>query len=375
MPRQKGYVGQRKRRGTLKWFARVQGDGQDKTRFADSEDEAKRLLAELLAESPPQAITTTTSDAPPLVYTEGAPLLFSALIDEFSRVRVQPAQYRNDRKVAGMRSARTVRIRLSVLREYLGHMTVTSITPSVIERFRLERLATPTQYKNADGTPKERAIASVNRELEMLRGVMLWAVGEGYIQRAPKVPITKAHETKRERVLSLTEEYRLLKACDTPDRKHILPVVIAAIDTGARQGELLAPRWSDITHNPRQGGITITLRATTTKTNKACVLPVSDRLMAALESLPDVTDRSKRVFTMTTFQKAWNAACRDAGIVGLRFHDLRATFITRLIENGMAVELVAKLSGHQDVSTLYAHYLRPKTDALGQARDILNRRR
>jgi hypothetical protein len=70
MPRQKGYVGQRKRRGTLKWFARVQGDGQDKTRFADNEDEAKRLLAELLAEAPQQPITASTTNAPPLVYTE-----------------------------------------------------------------------------------------------------------------------------------------------------------------------------------------------------------------------------------------------------------------------------------------------------------------
>ena len=52
--RSKGYVGQRKRDG--KWFARVQFGGKDRTKFADSEESAHRLLAEMLAESPPQAI-------------------------------------------------------------------------------------------------------------------------------------------------------------------------------------------------------------------------------------------------------------------------------------------------------------------------------
>ena len=107
------------------------------------------------------------------------------------------------------------------------------------------------------------------------------------------------------------------------------------------------------------------------KTNKARTLPMSKRLLDALMALPG-SSPDEKIFKLTTCQKSWNAACRDAKIEGLRFHDLRATFITRLIEKGMSAELVAKLSGHADAAMLYAHYLRPQTNAVEQARAILD---
>jgi integrase len=66
------------------------------------------------------------------------------------------------------------------------------------------------------------------------------------------------------------------------------------------------------------------------------------------------------------------AACEDAKIEDLRFHDLRATIITRRIEQGMPVDLVAQLYGHSDVATLYRHYLRKTANALDWAKRLLD---
>jgi integrase len=361
-----GYVFQRGN----KWVARVTftdpatGKRKEQWKTGKTEQHARELLVGMLASLPEQkaSLDALNSDN-----SHSSAPTFKTVAAQYAAHKIKPAVYRENRKIAGLRSERTTRIRLAVLLDYFGEMPIDRITNATVDRFRIERLNTPTQYKHSDGTPKERAIASVNRELELLRSVMLWAVGEGYIQKAPRAPIVKAHETKRTRVLSPTEEKKLLKACDTPDRKHIIPVIIFALTTGARANEIKQVKWSDVDLKAR----TITLRATTTKTNKPRTLPLSERLLSQLMAMPDAP-RESRIFKMTTWQKSWNAACRDAGIVGLRFHDLRATFITRMIEKGMPVELVAKLSGHADASTLYAHYLRPQSNAVEQARAILD---
>ena len=96
---------------------------------------------------------------------------FKTVAAQYAAHKIKPAVYRENRKIAGLRSERTTRIRLTVLLDYFGEMPIDRIANATVDRFRLERLNTPTQYK------RDRAIASVNRELELLRSVMLWAVG------------------------------------------------------------------------------------------------------------------------------------------------------------------------------------------------------
>jgi len=223
----------------------------------------------------------------------------------------------------------------------------------------------------------------VNRELEQLRAILRFARNEGIIpaspfERASTPLISKADETKRTRILTDDEEARLLEACQKPTRAHLYPIVIAALDTGARKGELLALRWSDVSFER----MAITLRAMTTKTLKTRTVPLSNRLAFALHqwavskcgysgrTFPTTEDR---VFPLVKFQNGWDAACEDAKIEDFRFHDLRACWISRMIRNGMPVELVAKISGHTQVSTLYSHYVRTIYDAIRHARSILNR--
>jgi integrase len=367
-----GYVFQR----GSKWVARVtftdpaSGKRREQWKTGRNEQHARELLAGMLASLESTKIATANPSA-------NTGPLFKEIAAQYSAHKVKPAQYRNDRKVAGMRSVRTVRLRISVLVDYFGDTPVAMITPARIERFKLERLEKPTKNKT------ERSIASVNRELEVLRAILRFARNEGIIpaspfERASTPIISKADETKRTRVLSPNEETRLLEACKKPTRAHLYPIVVAALDTGARKGELLALRWSDINALERR----ITLRAMTTKTMQTRIVPLSGRFVVALYQMYGKVEKGKDrgglpvnddlVFNLKKFQNGWDAACEDAKIDDLRFHDLRATFATRLIARGMPLEEVSKITGHTQLSTLYAHYIRNTSDAVSRATRLLD---
>src|SRR6266511_3164130 len=256
----RGYVGFRKSDG--KWFARIQGttpDGKriDRTRFGRDEAHANELLAQLIAET---AGTTgpTTNDPSPANTTAGTTTTtFKAVADAYSAHKVHPATYRNDRKVSGLRSVRTVKLRIKTLVDYFGDTDISRITPATVDRFKIERT----------------------------------------------------------RILTPDEETRLLAACQKPTRAHLYPLVIAALDTGARKGELLAVRWSDVSMER----MAITLRAMTTKTLKTRSVPLSDRLAVALhqwavskwgysgKTFPTTDDR---VFPLVKFQNGWDCKRR-----------------------------------------------------------------
>jgi integrase len=339
-------------------------DGKDITRFGIDKEHAEWLLQCLrLGVDPSQRTPDRGTSAPPRSLT------FSEVINRFSKSKVTKPVYRGDKKVSGLRSHRTVKLRLEVLREALGDVSVREITPSVIEEFRQHRLNTPTQYN------RERSIADVNRCVELLNSVLLWAEGELLIERAPSAKIERAHESRRTRTLSPDEEKRLLAACDTPKRRQLKPLIIFALETGARPNEMKQVRWCDVSLKTK----TITLRATTTKTLQQRTLPLSDRLKDVLIAMPsggaEETKPTDHIFEMTTWQKSWNAACKAAKIEGLRFYDLRATFITRMIQAGLPAEIVAKISGHSTVDILFKHYLRTDKGTLDAVRDVLNQRR
>lgn len=80
--------------------------------------------------------------------------------------------------------------------------------------------------------------------------------GHDWLNRSPFSKARKgeliavAHEAKRQVVLSPENEARLLAACSSDKRRHLKAMIIAAIDTGCRQGELRCLRWSDVDCKP-----------------------------------------------------------------------------------------------------------------------------
>jgi integrase len=134
-----------------------------------------------------------------------------------------------------------------------------------------------------------------------------------------------------------------------------------ALETGQRQGDLLALPWS------AYDGQWIRLRQA--KTGRRVNIPVTRRLRTIL-------DNSKRTATviltnkrgMNAFRKAWGDACRKSKITVLTFHDLRGTAVTRLAEAECSHAEIAAITGHsmRDVGAILDKYL-ARTDKIALA--------
>jgi integrase len=135
---------------------------------------------------------------------------------------------------------------------------------------------------------------------------------------------------------------------------HVTPLVLVAMNTGMRRGELTSLTWSDV-HLP---GKRLTVRAETSKAGKARHLPLNSEAVAVLERWAKCTPYDgDRVFPIESPKKAWAALIDDAKISDLRFHDLRHHFASRLVMAGIDLNTVRDLLGHADIKmTLrYAH--------------------
>lgn len=286
------------------------------------------------------------------------------------RYAVNPV-YVDDRKVSGLRSAASVKGYAKPLSEYFGDRSIGSISYADLESYKSERL----QGKTRRG--KGRSIASVHRELATLRRVFNIAEREGWLLRSPfrkgDSIISVADERKGSRVLSFEEEARLLAVC-TGRIGHLRAILICAIDTGMRAGEIFNLKWGDVSKTQ------ITIRALTTKTMQARVAPVSDRLRLEFKQLWEESIRNDNdlVFGITTVKRSFESACRRAGIPhgepqGLSFRCLRRTAGTRLIQAGLSREEVSKILGHSHAQTTYQHYISADDRTLERAREILDR--
>jgi hypothetical protein len=222
-----------RRKGTRPtWWARATyidpktGKRHDLQRRGQSKAHARDLLQALLRE-----IDATEGQGP-----LNERKTFAELCDYFGKHYVKAAEYVDGRKVAGVRSLGTAKGQLNVLRDYFGSCCLRSITHGDVSQFRAARLAQETRTKS------QRTIASVNRELSMLRRMLNVAQREGWILRNPFAAgdslISLADENKRERILTREEEVKLLAACETSQRAHLKPILICALDTGMRQGEI-----------------------------------------------------------------------------------------------------------------------------------------
>jgi integrase len=359
----KGYLFRDKRNG--KWVARISftdrtGRRRSLKQSAPTKPEARELLKRMGKEF---------EDSRKLEKIDTEKITFKKLSEKYIENKVKAPEYRNGKKISGLRSARTVKIRIDALTDYFGSMRLKEITITDIETFKSLRLRTKTQYG------RERSISAVNRELEVLQGMMRYAVSKGWIEKSPfenatSPIILKSAETRRKRTLSEDEETKLLSACLCGKRQHIRPLIIAGIDTGMRLGELLSLQWGDVDLDEGQ----INLRAIVTKTNEARSIPISDRLAIELEALRQKYPGRESVFNIVTIQKSWGSAVKEAGLDDLHFHDLRHSFCTRLLAQGMPLEEIAKISGHADINTLYRTYINTTSQTIDRARNLLNRR-
>ena len=177
------------------------------------------------------------------------------------------------------------------------------------------------------------AASTRNNYLQMFTGLFRWAVKKGYLEKNPMGPdsdVRRERPARRSRRLIPSagahkpeEEERLLVAATN---HRIQRLVVAALETACRRGELLKLRWSDVSLERRE----LTIQGKNAKDGETRILPISSRLAAVLEMAkvdPDGEPHKPDAFVfgeadgspVKNVKKAWQTACRKANIKGLRF--------------------------------------------------------
>jgi integrase len=219
-----------------------------------------------------------------------------------------------------------------------------------------------------------------NRLLARLRHLLNWAIAEGMLDQSPfkrggvtVVRLDMRVEHARQRRLAPGEEEALLKHAGA----HLRALIVAALSTGCRRGELLSLQWSQVRRDDKGEARWIVLPAAKTKTNETRVIPIGPRLRAELairQHAPDGTLHPAAAYVfgnecgeqIESSKTAWNNTCQRAQIVGLRFHDLRREFACRLLESGAQQHDVRDFLGHANITTT-SRYLASTPVRLEQA--------
>ncbi|MDC5856327.1 site-specific integrase [Vibrio europaeus] len=261
----------------------------------------------------------------------------------------------------------------SILKKPLAEVNAWDIQKWVTERRKLGRSPATISYA------VNRLKAAFNRAVE-------WEWIESH--NLNKVKLVREENT-RVRYLSEAEERTLMRSLRNRDEQirvqrrsgnrhrqernqrlyptfdnvrfvdYLEPLVITAINTGLRRGELLALKWGDIDFEQQY----LSVRAQNAKAKKSRNIPLNDTVLEVLESWQLQNKKREYVFASRSdipikdIKKPWLRVLQEAKITDFRFHDLRHHFASKLVMVGVDLNTVRELLGHSDLKmTLrYAH--------------------
>ena len=152
----------------------------------------------------------------------------------------------------------------------------------------------------------------------------------------------------RERRLKAGEFERLKIAAEKSRSWYLWPVVVLAIETAMRRGEILGLRWEHIDLDKK------TVFLPMTKNGSSRWVPLSDEAITKLSKAPKDSERPFPV-TDVAFRQAWDRLRTRADINDLTFHDLRHEAISRMFDSGMKIHEVMAVSGHKTASQLFRY--------------------
>ncbi len=264
---------------------------------------------------------------------EAEHITFSELIHRYQK-EITPLKKSASREIS----------RLKCLDKFFGEVTLARISSEMVARFRDERLSL-----NLSG-------ATVIKDLNTLSHIIDTAIKEWgfYIPLNPVKNIRKPRvNNSRSRRLSVEEQIILLKKC----REHSLmmeSVVIFAIETAMRLGEIINLEWSDV--NIAQRFVVIH----ETKNGETRKIPLTN---ASINTLKTLTKRlgSNKVFwkwkSVSSFESSWQRILLKSDIKNFRFHDLRHEATSRLFEMNLNMMEVSSITGHKTLQMLkrYTH--------------------
>ena len=254
---------------------------------------------------------------------------FDAFADEFLELYSKPNKRSWERDERSLES----------LKAFFAGESLRGLRAEKIERFKVSRKA-------------EVSGASVNRELACLKTLLAKAVEWGKLETNPAARVKKFREKPgRERYLTPEEARRLVDAA----APAIRPVLVVALNTGMRRGEILGLKWPAV--DLVRGFILVE----DSKSGKSRRIPMNGTVAAAIGALPKVSEflffnpetGTHLQGIAGSFEKARDAAKLE----GLRLHDLRHTAASWMVAAGVDLVTVSKILGHASIQMTmrYAH--------------------
>ena len=207
---------------------------------------------------------------------------------------------------------------------------------------------------------KRLSPASINRYAASLAAVITWAIKrriapKGYVHPCRSIE-RKPENNERTRFLSDEERQRLLQACKAATWPRLYALVLMALTTGARRGELLGLTWSDIDFERAEASVCVT------KNGDPRVLPLVPQVAEELQRFKGKPDH--RVFGSPrdplrpfTFEPRFHDALKAARVRDFTFHALRHSCASILAKNGATLLEIADLLGHRQLQMTkrYSH--------------------
>lgn len=300
-------------------------------------------------------MTAAPLHCPPVLPLRDGSLTLAALIDLYM------AQYTGR---DGTRSSR-----LEWWRSRIGTLRLDELSDDHLH-VELEALArSPGRYyagKDVDGRPVYRARgkplsgATINRYASALGAALTWAIRRRIAPKGFAHPLQGIEQQRespgRTRFLTDDERERLLVACRASKWPRLYLLVLLALTSGARRGELLGLRWRDVDLAQRVAHVA------RSKNGDAKTLPLVAGVVDELrrfKGAPDALVFPARLDPShpMAIEDRWRQALRAAGIRAFRFHDLRHSCASMLAANGATLLEIGDLLGHRSVSMTkrYSH--------------------
>ncbi|MDC0993176.1 site-specific integrase [Alphaproteobacteria bacterium] len=226
-----------------------------------------------------------------------------------------------------------------LLRDPISKYRICELSPEVLAKFRDRRVL--------DG------LRASGYDLQLIRHALNIAAAEwglGLKQNPVNVIRMPPKPRSRERRLKPGEYELLVRHARQSNSWYMEPLIILAVDTGMRLGEMLKLKWEDWDVAEQ------TLLLRDTKNGSDRLIPVNKRVSALIKSLPLKAERIVPT-NYESVKSAWVRLRFRTGLQGLRFHDLRHEAISRWFEQGLTIPEAAILSGHKTKISLlaYAH--------------------
>ena len=305
------------RRGKIFWFSiSYQGKRMQESFKTDNRKLAEKLYAKVLTDIVEGRYFETTK----LKTTK-----FEEMTDKYLKEH------------AHSRDPRTVK---TLLTFFTGYM-LSEIKTRVIAEFRNRRL-------------QKVKPATVYQELALLRRMFNVAIKEWeWCKDNPvsRLSFSVGNRNARSRWLTMEEENLLLEKATNPIWLRSLFMV--ALHTGMRRGEILDLRWQNVDLLKRL------IRIVKSKNGEKRGIPMSNTLVNLFKGM-NVRDISGRVFPISgsSLRQAFDKVIEKAKLEDFHFHDLRHTFATRLVQNGVDLYKVKELLGHKTIAMTmrYAHH-------------------